>query len=153
MMDGPWEYISEVLGRVKGDEFRSGHRHRDTMLSAALFYLVAVICSATWTHALPLYPESSLEPQTGKTLLKLFSSFQVIFLLLISSCHFLNLLTWSLVTQHLDSHIVTYQWDVWLKKPEKWMRNMFHLNRFHSETSFRSGGRHQCCRRRTERCE
>lgn len=87
-MDGPCEYICEVLGRVKGDESRSGHQHRDTMLSAALFYLVAVICSATWTHALPLYPESNLEPQTGKTLLKLFSSFQVIFLLLISSCHF-----------------------------------------------------------------
>uniref|UniRef100_A0A3Q0RWN3 Urotensin-related peptide 1 n=1 Tax=Amphilophus citrinellus TaxID=61819 RepID=A0A3Q0RWN3_AMPCI len=34
------------------------------MLSVALLYLVAVICSATWTHALPLYPESNLEPQT-----------------------------------------------------------------------------------------
>ncbi|XP_053180236.1 urotensin-related peptide 1 [Scomber japonicus] len=33
------------------------------MLSVALFYLVAAICSARWTHALPLYPESNLEPQ------------------------------------------------------------------------------------------
>ncbi|XP_069027704.1 urotensin-related peptide 1 [Embiotoca jacksoni] len=33
------------------------------MLSVALLYLVAVICSATWTHALPLYPEPNLEPQ------------------------------------------------------------------------------------------
>ncbi|XP_075337842.1 urotensin-related peptide 1 [Odontesthes bonariensis] len=33
------------------------------MLSLALFYLVAVICSATWTHPLPLYTETSLEPQ------------------------------------------------------------------------------------------
>ncbi|XP_033182075.1 uncharacterized protein urp1 [Anabas testudineus] len=34
------------------------------MLSVALFYLLAVICSARWTHALPLYPDSSLEPQS-----------------------------------------------------------------------------------------
>ncbi|XP_047441714.1 urotensin-related peptide 1 [Mugil cephalus] len=33
------------------------------MLSAALFYLVVVICSATWTHALPLYSEPNLEPR------------------------------------------------------------------------------------------
>uniref|UniRef100_A0A673CR71 Urotensin-related peptide 1 n=1 Tax=Sphaeramia orbicularis TaxID=375764 RepID=A0A673CR71_9TELE len=33
------------------------------MLSVALFYLIAVICSARWTHALPLYPDSNLEPQ------------------------------------------------------------------------------------------
>ncbi|XP_041799623.1 urotensin-related peptide 1 [Chelmon rostratus] len=33
------------------------------MLSVALFYLVAVICSARRTHALPLYPDSNLEPQ------------------------------------------------------------------------------------------
>ncbi|CAK6964710.1 urotensin-related peptide 1 [Scomber scombrus] len=33
------------------------------MLSVALFYLVAAICSARRTHALPLYPESNLEPQ------------------------------------------------------------------------------------------
>uniref|UniRef100_A0A3P8S5T1 Urotensin-related peptide 1 n=1 Tax=Amphiprion percula TaxID=161767 RepID=A0A3P8S5T1_AMPPE len=33
------------------------------MLSVALLYLVAVICSATWTHALPLYPEANLDPQ------------------------------------------------------------------------------------------
>ncbi|XP_074529774.1 urotensin-related peptide 1 [Halichoeres trimaculatus] len=32
------------------------------MLSVALFYLLAVICSARRTHALPLYPDSSLEP-------------------------------------------------------------------------------------------
>uniref|UniRef100_A0A3B4ZYG5 Urotensin-related peptide 1 n=1 Tax=Stegastes partitus TaxID=144197 RepID=A0A3B4ZYG5_9TELE len=34
------------------------------MLSVALLYLVAVICSTTWTHALPLYPEANLEPQS-----------------------------------------------------------------------------------------
>ncbi|XP_078117537.1 urotensin-related peptide 1 [Sander vitreus] len=33
------------------------------MLSVALFYLVAVICSARRTHALPLYPDANLEPQ------------------------------------------------------------------------------------------
>ncbi|XP_040904689.1 urotensin-related peptide 1 [Toxotes jaculatrix] len=33
------------------------------MLSLALFYLVAVICSARRTHALPLYPDANLEPQ------------------------------------------------------------------------------------------
>ncbi|XP_034739516.1 uncharacterized protein urp1 [Etheostoma cragini] len=33
------------------------------MLSIALFYLVAVICSARRTHALPLYPDTNLEPQ------------------------------------------------------------------------------------------
>uniref|UniRef100_A0A1A7XL50 Urotensin-related peptide 1 n=1 Tax=Iconisemion striatum TaxID=60296 RepID=A0A1A7XL50_9TELE len=33
------------------------------MLSVALFYLLAVFCSATWTQALPLYPEANLEPQ------------------------------------------------------------------------------------------
>ncbi|XP_049898830.1 urotensin-related peptide 1 [Epinephelus moara] len=33
------------------------------MLSVALFYLVAVICSARRTHALPLYSETNLEPQ------------------------------------------------------------------------------------------
>ncbi|XP_056238023.1 urotensin-related peptide 1 [Seriola aureovittata] len=33
------------------------------MLSVALFYLVAVICSARRTHALPLYPDTNLEPQ------------------------------------------------------------------------------------------
>ncbi|XP_070692518.1 urotensin-related peptide 1 [Pempheris klunzingeri] len=33
------------------------------MLSVALFYLVAVICSARQTHALPLYPDTNLEPQ------------------------------------------------------------------------------------------
>ncbi|XP_038868612.1 urotensin-related peptide 1 [Salvelinus namaycush] len=33
------------------------------MLSLALFYILAVICSARRTHALPLYPDASLEPQ------------------------------------------------------------------------------------------
>ncbi|XP_040029247.1 urotensin-related peptide 1 [Gasterosteus aculeatus] len=33
------------------------------MISVALFYLVAVICSGRRTHALPLYPDTSLEPQ------------------------------------------------------------------------------------------
>ncbi|XP_041846841.1 urotensin-related peptide 1 [Melanotaenia boesemani] len=33
------------------------------MLSVALLYFVAVICSATRTHPLPLYPDSNLEPQ------------------------------------------------------------------------------------------
>ncbi|MED6285989.1 hypothetical protein CHARACLAT_001145 [Characodon lateralis] len=33
------------------------------MLSLALFHLLAVMCSATWTHALPLYPEPNVEPQ------------------------------------------------------------------------------------------
>ncbi|XP_042348825.1 urotensin-related peptide 1 [Plectropomus leopardus] len=33
------------------------------MLSVALFYLLAVICSARQTHALPLYPDTNLEPQ------------------------------------------------------------------------------------------
>uniref|UniRef100_A0A3Q3W9H1 Uncharacterized protein n=1 Tax=Mola mola TaxID=94237 RepID=A0A3Q3W9H1_MOLML len=33
------------------------------MLSVAVFYLVAVICSARRTHALPLYPNTSMEPQ------------------------------------------------------------------------------------------
>ncbi|XP_068596776.1 urotensin-related peptide 1 [Brachionichthys hirsutus] len=33
------------------------------MLSAALFYLIAVICSARRTYALPLYSDTNLEPQ------------------------------------------------------------------------------------------
>ncbi|XP_061832644.1 urotensin-related peptide 1 isoform X2 [Nerophis lumbriciformis] len=33
------------------------------MPSLAVVHLVAVICSARWTHALPLYPESDLETQ------------------------------------------------------------------------------------------
>ncbi|XP_052367913.1 uncharacterized protein LOC118384042 [Oncorhynchus keta] len=33
------------------------------MLSLALFYFLAVICPARRTHALPLYPDTSLEPQ------------------------------------------------------------------------------------------
>uniref|UniRef100_A0A8C5CLS4 Urotensin-related peptide 1 n=1 Tax=Gadus morhua TaxID=8049 RepID=A0A8C5CLS4_GADMO len=33
------------------------------MLSLALFYLLAVICSARRTHALPIYPEADPEPQ------------------------------------------------------------------------------------------
>ncbi|CAG5989434.1 urotensin-related peptide 1 isoform 2-T2 [Menidia menidia] len=33
------------------------------MLSLALLSLVAGICSTSWTHPLPLYPENSLEPQ------------------------------------------------------------------------------------------
>ncbi|KAG7224764.1 hypothetical protein INR49_013476 [Caranx melampygus] len=37
------------------------------MLSVALFYLVAVICSARRTHALPLYPDTDLEPQPDYT--------------------------------------------------------------------------------------
>uniref|UniRef100_A0A3B5K923 Urotensin-related peptide 1 n=1 Tax=Takifugu rubripes TaxID=31033 RepID=A0A3B5K923_TAKRU len=31
------------------------------MLSLAVFYLVAVICSAKWTQALPLYPDTIME--------------------------------------------------------------------------------------------
>ncbi|XP_041654087.1 urotensin-related peptide 1 [Cheilinus undulatus] len=34
------------------------------MLSTALFYLLAVIWSQRWTHALPLYPDTNLETQT-----------------------------------------------------------------------------------------
>lgn len=41
---------------------------KGTMLSAALFYLLAAICSARWTHALPLYPDTNLEPQAGENL-------------------------------------------------------------------------------------
>lgn len=37
-----------------------------TMLSVALFYLLAVICSARRTHALPLYPDTNMEPQAGE---------------------------------------------------------------------------------------
>ncbi|KAI4819068.1 hypothetical protein KUCAC02_004349 [Chaenocephalus aceratus] len=33
------------------------------MISVAVFYLLAVICSARRTHALPLYPDTDLEPQ------------------------------------------------------------------------------------------
>ncbi|XP_075902761.1 urotensin-related peptide 1 [Nelusetta ayraudi] len=33
------------------------------MLSVAVFYLLAVICSARRTQALPLYPDTNLEPQ------------------------------------------------------------------------------------------
>ncbi|XP_060934927.1 urotensin-related peptide 1 [Limanda limanda] len=33
------------------------------MISLALFYLLAVVCSARRTHALPLYPDTNLEPQ------------------------------------------------------------------------------------------
>ncbi|XP_056457172.1 urotensin-related peptide 1 [Gadus chalcogrammus] len=33
------------------------------MLSLALFYLLAVICSARRTHALPIYPDADPEPQ------------------------------------------------------------------------------------------
>nr|XP_057932083.1 urotensin-related peptide 1 [Doryrhamphus excisus] len=35
------------------------------MLSLAVVHLVAVISSARWTHALPLYPETNLEAQPG----------------------------------------------------------------------------------------
>ncbi|TWW55229.1 hypothetical protein D4764_09G0002780 [Takifugu flavidus] len=34
------------------------------MLSLAVFYLVAVICSAKWTQALPLYPDTIMETGT-----------------------------------------------------------------------------------------
>lgn len=37
------------------------------MISVAVFYLLAVICSARRTHALPLYSDTNLEPQAGKT--------------------------------------------------------------------------------------
>ncbi|KAI3351588.1 hypothetical protein L3Q82_020432, partial [Scortum barcoo] len=33
------------------------------MISVAVFYLLAVICTARRTHALPLYPDTNLEPQ------------------------------------------------------------------------------------------
>ncbi|KAF3838635.1 hypothetical protein F7725_010403, partial [Dissostichus mawsoni] len=33
------------------------------MISVAVFYLLAVICSARRTHALPLYPDTDLEPE------------------------------------------------------------------------------------------
>ncbi|KAJ4945867.1 hypothetical protein JOQ06_023545 [Pogonophryne albipinna] len=33
------------------------------MISVAVFYLLAVICCARRTHALPLYPDTDLEPQ------------------------------------------------------------------------------------------
>ncbi|XP_072292414.1 urotensin-related peptide 1 isoform X2 [Eucyclogobius newberryi] len=33
------------------------------MLSLPLLYLIAALCSARRTHAVPLYPDSSLEPQ------------------------------------------------------------------------------------------
>uniref|UniRef100_A0A8C6SQT4 Urotensin-related peptide 1 n=1 Tax=Neogobius melanostomus TaxID=47308 RepID=A0A8C6SQT4_9GOBI len=33
------------------------------MISAALIYLVAVLCSARWTQAVPLYSDAGLEPQ------------------------------------------------------------------------------------------
>lgn len=36
------------------------------MLSLALFYIFAVICSARRAHALPIYPDADLEPQAGK---------------------------------------------------------------------------------------
>lgn len=35
------------------------------MLSLAVFYLVAMICSARWTQALPLYPDANMETDTG----------------------------------------------------------------------------------------
>lgn len=38
---------------------------KGTMLSLAVFYLVAVICSAKWTQALPLYPDTNMETGTG----------------------------------------------------------------------------------------
>lgn len=41
-------------------------KDKGTMLSVAVFYLVAVIFSARRTHALPLYPDANLEPQAGK---------------------------------------------------------------------------------------
>lgn len=37
-----------------------------TMLSFALFYLVAVACSGRWTQALPLFPDTDLEPPAGE---------------------------------------------------------------------------------------
>lgn len=36
-----------------------------TMLPLAVIYLVAVICSARWTHALPLYPDTNMETDTS----------------------------------------------------------------------------------------
>lgn len=38
------------------------------MLSVAVFYLLAVICSARRTQALPLYPDTNMEPQEGKSI-------------------------------------------------------------------------------------
>lgn len=35
------------------------------MLPLAVFYLAAVICSARWTRALPLYPDGNMETDTG----------------------------------------------------------------------------------------
>lgn len=39
------------------------------MLSLAVFYLVAVIFSARWTRALPLYPDVNMETDTGAAFL------------------------------------------------------------------------------------
>lgn len=74
---------------------------KGTMLSVALFYLVAVICSARRTHALPLYPDSNLEPQAGKTLslissisLKVLDYFRQIWPFVISNTRAALLLCW-----------------------------------------------------------
>lgn len=37
------------------------------MLSAAVFYLLAVIFSAKRTQTLPMYPDTSMDPQAGKS--------------------------------------------------------------------------------------
>jgi len=64
----PWRKYKWSSRSSWGTVWTRSSKRSDTMLSLALFYLVAVICSATWTHPLPLYTETSLEPQAGKTL-------------------------------------------------------------------------------------
>lgn len=61
--------------------------NKRTMLSLAVLYLVALICSARRTHAQPLYPDTNLEPQAGESIFYLHNFF---FKALDSLCNFLT---------------------------------------------------------------
>lgn len=61
--------------------------NKGTMLSLAVLYLVALICSARRTHAQPLYPDTNLEPQAGESIFYIYNSF---FKALDSLCNFLT---------------------------------------------------------------
>ncbi|XP_040928486.2 urotensin-related peptide 1 [Betta splendens] len=56
--------LKGLLNKRRGTVWLRPSEDRGTMLSVALLYLLAVICSARRTHALPLYPASSLESQS-----------------------------------------------------------------------------------------
>lgn len=128
-------------------------RHRDTMLSVALIYLVAVICSATWTHTLPLYPESNQEPQAGKTLENYFLLFRFRIIFFDSLYPIWRHLLHALNTQTNSSSFLICLVITMIFRIQKRRKKMFYLNRFDPEVNVRSRGRGQCCWRGEERAE